>query len=169
MNESEKFQRAVKQKLIEVVNGSTERNSNKLTGEVIAGLVDVSFKTIYRILADANYLPSPELAPALERFCDSTKELREAFASIMSSWNESVFTTRKKEIGGIFRFMFRADYISVLESKRLTDAEKVEGLTVQVLKDYIKEVRERQAVDVQIAAAEKEIAELKLRLKSYEK
>jgi len=135
------YRRKIKGMLIEVMEDSVQRRGSMLSPEVIAALLDLSYRSIYRLKNSVLWLPRAEICPAIERFCQDVIVLREKFGRVVRHWDACELSKLDKIAQGC---LFKPSYLSVLKAKDLTANERAEQFVILVLRDYAKELQKKR-------------------------
>jgi hypothetical protein len=141
MDETRVFQKAVKQKLLDLFEESKGIKGSKLNSELIAEFLTLSPRTIYRLRELDDYLLPVQICPSILNLVDSVREARAWSRSLVEGWAESAFGKLPKSAGRVLAFMFKEKYAAIFKDTKLTADEKIESLAFQFLGDWVEQIK----------------------------
>ena len=134
--------RRIKEELIEIMEKSGTKRGSMLSPEVVASLLNISYRTIYRWKKYSEFLPEPEACRDLEYFIKNVKFLRRQYDLIVRHWADCQFE-KLDMFAKVCTFNKR--WLTTLEDEGLPHDKKVEQLVILTLRAYAERLKTNKA------------------------
>jgi hypothetical protein len=139
MNETREYRQKVRNLLIEAMDNGIKKRGSMLSPELLSHFLGMSFRTLYKLREDPEWLPAADRCPIIEMFCSDLARSREFFSKVVDGWPSSEFSKASKKAGKI---IFRPRYFAILQAKDVPAGAKAEQLAIELLKDFVNQKEE---------------------------